>query len=289
MGSRRKDDVREAAPVLTADLFPELHTRLLELLRGLSDVEWQQPTVCDGWSVKDLAAHLLADELGNLSRRRDGFVDTSLLRAGEDLTRQEDLLRFINALNESWVAAARRLSPRILCELLEWSGAQFHAYVGSLDPFATGAPVSWAGPEPAPVWLDVAREYTERWHHQQQIREATRRPGLTERTLFAPVLDTFVWALPHTYRDVGAGEGTCVALTISGDAGGRWWLVRGAGRWRLAADGPSAADAAVTMDQDVAWRLFTKGMSPREALSRATLDGDRELALRALDTVSIIA
>jgi hypothetical protein len=92
--------------------------------------------------------------------------------------------------------------------------------------------VTWAGPEPAPVWLDVAREYTERWHHHQQIRDALGRPALTAPRLFAPVLDTLVRALPHTFRDVQAPDGTHVKLTITGDAGGVWSLVRDE-RWSL--------------------------------------------------------
>jgi hypothetical protein len=52
------------------------------------------------------------------------------------------------------------------------------AYFASLDLDSLGGPVSWAGPEAAPVWFGVAREYTERRHHQQQIRDATGRPPL---------------------------------------------------------------------------------------------------------------
>ena len=48
--------------------------------------------------------------------------------------------------------------------------------------------MDWAtGRDPAPVWLDVAREYRERFVHQQQIREATGRPRLSPE-LTAPVL-----------------------------------------------------------------------------------------------------
>ena len=31
------------------------------------------PTPCPGWSVHDLAAHILGDEVGQLSMGRDGF------------------------------------------------------------------------------------------------------------------------------------------------------------------------------------------------------------------------
>src|SRR5688572_32295034 len=44
--------------------------------------------------------------------------------------------------------------------------------------------------------FDTAREFTERWHHQQQIRLATNRPGIMTRELYYPVLDCFMRALP---------------------------------------------------------------------------------------------
>ena len=45
----------------------------------------------------------------------------------------------------------------------------------------------------------------------------------------------------------------------------------------------------MTIDQDAAWRLMTKGMDPAEALQDATLTGEPALARRLLDVVSIIA
>ena len=133
-------------------------------------------------------------------------------------------MAFIDGLNRVWVEATRRMSTRVLCDLLGFTGPQAEAYFRSLDPFAIGDPVEWAGPEPQPQWLDIAREYTERWHHQQQIRDATDRPGLYEPRMFAPVLDTFVRAIPHTFRNVDEPEGTLVQLDVTGDGGGEWVL-----------------------------------------------------------------
>jgi hypothetical protein len=45
---------------------------LLDLVVGLSDDEWFAPTRIPGWSVKDLALHILDDDLGWLSRGRAG-------------------------------------------------------------------------------------------------------------------------------------------------------------------------------------------------------------------------
>src|SRR5215472_9118862 len=174
-------------PVLVAELFPELRRHLLELLHGLQPGEWELPTAARRWNVKDVALHLLGGDVGILSRKRDGFTPSDI-----SIRTWDDLVAFINQLNQTWLEATRRLSPRVVCDLLALTGPQVEAYFSSLDPLATGDEVSWVGPERAAVWLDLAREYTERWHHQQQVRDATGRPGVYERRLFAPVLEAFV-------------------------------------------------------------------------------------------------
>jgi uncharacterized protein (TIGR03083 family) len=275
--------MKPPAPVMVLELFPEVRAELLALLCGLTAEEWARPTVCAGWSVKDIALHLLSGDIGVLSRRRDAFAPP-----GKPIESWNDLVAFINHLNETWTAAARRLSPRVLCDLLAWTGPQLEEYFASLDPHAIGAPVNWAGAEPAPNWLDLAREYTERWHHQQQIRDAVGRPGLKQRRFFAPVLEAFVRALPRTYRDVPAADDTTVQLTITGEAGGEWFLVREGLAWNLCIEGAPPPAARVTLDAEDAWRLFTKGQRPEEVRVRAALAGEQRLAGKMLETIAVL-
>ena len=276
--------MRPTEPIIVTPLFPEVLDSLLDLLSHLSPEDWDRSTVCPRWSVKDIATHLLGGKLGILSRKRDGYA-----YSGSPIKQWDELVTLVNNLNDIWVKAASRLSPRMLCDLLKLAGEQVCDYYNSLDPYAIGGPVDWAGPERAPVWLDLAREYTEWWHHQQQIRDAVGKPGLKEPRFFAPVADAFLRALPHTYRSVEARDGTLVAVTISGDSGGRWLLRREQGAWQLYVDGSQAADAETTIDQETAWRLFTKGISRDEALGAATIAGDRVLASKTLEMVSVIA
>jgi hypothetical protein len=187
------------------------------------------------------------------------------------------------------VTGTRRISPRLLIELLAMTGELTEIYFSSLDMTALGMPVDWAGPEPAPVWLDVAREYTERWVHQQHIRDAVGEPGLKERRWFAPVLDAFVRGMPRVLREAPVTDGTTLRLVISGDAGGEWVALRQNGDWILGTAPGMETDATVELDEDVAWRLFTKGISKEEAHRVARIEGDEALAARALDTVSILA
>lgn len=276
--------MRQPKPVLTAHLLPGLLDNLIDVLASLAPEEWELPTPCPGWSVHDLASHLLAGDVGQLSMGRDGF-EAGMVDAGE----WPDVVAAINSLNERWVEAMRRVSPQLLIDLLRSTGEQANHYLQSLDPYAVGPVVSWAGPEPSPMWLHIAREYTERWHHQQQLREAAAKPLLLEPEWFAPVLATFVHGLPRSFSMVDAPPGMSVRVAISGPSGGVWLVTCTDAAWVLCKDEPVTADAHVTIDEIDAWKMFTKGIDGDSLASRVLIEGDQALASPVLATVSIIA
>ena len=274
--------------ILVADRFPALRRELLGLLEGLSEADWERPTAAPLWSVRDIAAHLLGGDVWMLASKRDRFHPP-------DSEKQEyrQLVDLVNRLNAEWVLAARRMSPRLLIEFLAFTGPEVDACFAALDPMAMGGPVSWAGPQPVPQWFDIAREFTERWHHQQQIRDATGRPPLYDPYFLAPVLEAFVRALPHNYRDTTAPPGTVVRFQISGDAGGVWFLNRQEQSnleqgWTFVLESSTQPAAEVVLSQDIAWRVFTKGMDREKALAQAVIRGDAALASPIFRTTSII-
>lgn len=275
-------------PVFVVDLFSLERHAFLHLLAQLSEEEWQRPTICAGWTVKDLVLHVLGDDIGLLSRKRDAASFTGV-QSPPQFSSWDGLVAFINESNALWVQATRRMSHQLACTFLALTGEELFQYMRALDPFALGDPVSWAGPDPAPVWLDIAREYTERWVHQQHIRDAVDRPGFKDRRFFAPVLETLVWALPHTFRQIPASEGTCIHFLVTGEAGGKWSLRRAHEAWVLGKPVSEPADASVVLDQESAWRLFTKGISKDEAFQKGTFQGNMQLARKVLDTIAIIA
>ncbi len=275
----------DLSPILTAHLFPRIEGRLIELLRSLRAEEWQAQTVSPRWKVKDVAAHLLDTQLRKLSLVRDGCVP-ELPAVGSPF----DLAALINRLNWEGVTMYGRLSPPILIELMELVSRQSAEFHQSLDPFAEAAfAVSWAGEEASRNWFDTAREFTERWHHQQQIRLATGRPGIMTPELYHPVLDCFLRALPHTYRSVPAENGTLLRVDIVGDCGGTWRLLREPDCWRLVAATPIAPACRVSIPQEIAWRTFTKGIDRAAAAVQARVEGDRRLAEPVLSMVAIVA
>jgi uncharacterized protein (TIGR03083 family) len=272
-------------PIETIELFLPLSTELLSVLRTLAPEDWVAPTVCGPWSVKDVAAHLLGGNLGRLWHHRDTPDQPQGARPTYDR-----LLAMINQSNNEWVHAARRIGPEILIEFLELTDQRLYEHFKRLTPdMPARAAVAWAGNEQSPNWFDIAREYTEKWLHQQHIREAVGRPTLTARRWLHPVLDTFLRGLPHAYRHVDAEDGVVVTIEVAGEAGGEWSLLRRGEGWQLFTGGDPAASARVQIDQDLAWRLFTKGVARELPAPRIRITGDRTLGAAVLELVSIMA
>lgn len=274
-------------PIETLPLFAELDSLLLELLRSLTPADWQRPTLAREWTVHDVAAHLLDGNLRTLSMLRDGHFG----EAPEEFS-YAGIVAYLNRLNADWVRVARRLSPTVLIELLTQSGAEYTAYLHTLDPWAPAAfSVAWAGESESLNWFHIARDYTEKWHHQQQIRAAVGQPApLMEPRFFQPFIETMLRGLPHAYRAVVAPVGTVVQVRIETASGGVWQLVKAAGAWQLRPTVPEAAPAAeIALSPAVAWQLFTKGMTPAEARPLAHVSGDATLAEAVLQLVAVMA
>lgn len=258
------------------DLMDEERADLLDLIDDLADDDWLAPTEAGHWRVKDVALHLLDDDLGWLSRDRDG--DRSGL-----LPVEGDYRAFVASLdgkNERWVAGAAGLSRQVVLDLLRWSGEEVRRHHAGID-LSGPSSVIWAGREAVPRWFDLARDLTERWVHQQHIRDAVGRPGDHAR-LRPQVLRTFVWAFPPQY-DARTRAGTVVQLDL-GD-GGPWTLTAADDSWVLDPGRAGSPAARLGMNGAVAWRQLT-GLPV--APSDLHVEGDRALVEPLLDVRGII-
>jgi uncharacterized protein (TIGR03083 family) len=261
-------------------LFEQDRAMLLRLVRGLAADEWERPTAAAPWLVRDVVAHLLGDDLSRLARTRDGH---SPVGPQPD----EPLAACIHRFNDEWVRAARRVSPRLLLDLLDLTSPQVLALWRAIDLDTMTDPVTWAGPGPAPGWLDCARDFTKYWIHQQQIRDATGRTDDGDPAVVHLVLDTFLRAMPQTLAGQDRPEGTTLVVAVTGAGGGRWSWQRQGGGWLPVED----ADGSTRMtfrDAEALWRLCTRLIEPDEARRHVTVVGDQALADAALRIVSII-
>jgi uncharacterized protein (TIGR03083 family) len=266
-----------------APLFELERARLLELLATLDTDDWARPTPCPGWSVLGLAAHLLGGDLGLLAGQRDQHVGTPV---PPGLT-EHGFIAWIDELMDEWVHAARRLSPRLVVDLLAWTGPQVAELIEADDPAAWTAHVSWASRDPVPVWLDHARELSERWIHRQQLLEALGRPSDLRTDLGGPVLDGLRWAYPFRLEACPRAPGSAVTIEVAGPAVTvHWLLVSDSESWSFdpSPDGPTVAGLRATDEQ--AWRLLTNNHRP-EQHGPVAFFGDPEI-IRVLERTRAI-
>jgi uncharacterized protein (TIGR03083 family) len=276
--------VSGTGPILCASLLRRVDAKLVELLRDLRAEDWDQQILAPAWKVRDVAAHLLDTALRKLSMVRDRCFVEQL-----NIQTPQDVVDLVNRLNREGVTVYRRLGPQVLTGMMESACRQSADFHESLDPFAPATfNVSWAGESTSLNWFDTARELTERWHHQQQIRLATNRPGIMTPELYHPVLDCFTRGLPYAYRDVDSPRGTIVRLEIAGECGGAWLLNKHDSGWRFAAFSEITPAARVVIPQELAWRVFTKGIDRTEALAQSSLEGDRTLGERVFHLTAIV-
>ena len=271
-------------PILCAHLLRRVDEKLIDLLRSLEPGEWDLQTIAPLWKVRDVAAHMLDTVVRKLSIVRDScHVEAVTIRS------PQELIALVNRLNAEGVTVYRRLSPPVLIDMMKLACEQSARFHETLDPFAPAAfNVSWAGEETSLNWFDTARELTERWHHQQQIRLVTNRTGIMTPDLYHPVLDCFVRGLPYVYRDVDAPAGTVVLLEISGECGGQWLLSRRSTGWSFVRQPGGALVCRVKIPQEVAWRVFTKGIDRDSARAQMEIEGDRDLGEKVLDLTAIV-
>lgn len=269
-----------------SNLFKPLDDELISLLEKLDEADWISPTIAGKWCVKDVVAHLLDGNIRALSMQRDQYFGEST----PTLNEYQDLVQWLNKLNGDWVNAMKRVSPEVLILLHKATGTLTSAYFSSLSPFEEAIfAVEWAGESKSYNWMHQAREYTEKWHHQQQIRDAVGIEGIMTSQFYPPFIQTYMRGLPNAFKGIKASIGTTIKVTVSSTLGGDWFLIRVTDGWSLAEASTSTPAAEVVITPQVAWKLFSKNVRPKDVREQVELSGDLKLAAQVLEMVSVIA
>ncbi len=272
------------SPILIADLIPALDQKLVELLETLSPADWKKQTIAPEWKVEDVILHLLDGNIRILSIQRDQYFGV----APGEIKGYNDLLNYLNTLNADWIKAAKRMSPKLVIELLKQTNKEIAAYLPTIDPYSTAMfSVAWAGEEQSANWFHWAREYTEKWHHQQQIRLAVgREKELYKSEWYHPHLETSMRALPHHYRNFPGNKEEVLSFEITGEAGGIWHLYHDGNKW-IQVENLIVTENLITIEGEIAWRLFTKGIRKEETSIK--IQGNKQAGEHLLSMLAVMA
>jgi hypothetical protein len=229
--------------------------------------------------VKGIALHLLADDLSILSRQRDAEPPGVSIEPGASF---DELFVALDRFNEQWVSAASFLSPLVVTELLRLSGEWTELFYGTVDGDRAGEVVAWIGPDPQPYWMLAAREYWERWIHQQQIRRAVDRPGLHDAGFVLPAVAVAMRGFPQGLAAFPAPAGTTVTLALTdadvdADADAAWTVGCDGERWTLYDGTPDAPTVTLPVDLETAAAVFSRALSNAELTNGLQPEGDPDL------------
>ncbi len=271
-------------PILIADRIPALDQKLVELLENLSPEDWKKQTIVPKWKLEDVVLHLLDGNIRILSIQRDGYFGDP----PGSINSYDDLLAYLNQLNADWIRAAKRMSPKLVIELLKQTNKEITDYLTTIDLFAPALfSVAWAGEETSANWFHWAREYTEKWHHQQQIRLALgKEKELYKREWYHPHLETSMRALPHHYRNFPGKKDEVLSFEITGEAGGIWHLYHDGNKW-IQVENIKVTENLITIEGEIAWRLFTKGIKKEETIIK--IQGNKLAGEYLLSMLAVMA
>lgn len=273
----------------TLHLFPKLTEEFLKLLREIEPSDWLKPSPIKGRTVKDLVSHVIDGSLRNISMQRDNFMDNSNI---PNINSYDDLINHIQKLNTDWMNVSKRLSPEILIDFLEYSDKEFYEFIKSKNPKGKAIfSVAWAGESESENWFDTAREYTEKWHHQMQIRLALDKQILLDTEYSEPLYDTFMIALPHLYREFSNFEnGTKIKISLTGKLNKSWIIEWQTDKWIFTDSLKPDIYTSVEIPDDIAWLIFTNTDRDKEKYkTRIKINGDKSIGLKLLDLVTVMS
>lgn len=252
--------------------FEQTVRSTLALAGTLTEADWERPTECPGWTVKDQFAHLAGVE-------RDLLGDPG---PDVELPEFEHVRNDFGRYLEIAVHARRSVpGPDVAAELAEVLERRLVQLPG-LDPDKT---VMCPDGKEGPYSRLMKFRAMDCWTHEQDVRRAVGRPG----NLDAPAAHCFWELMSHglpfiVARSAKAAPGLSVRFTISGPPGFRAAVtVDENGRGHRS--DPETPTAELAMDWETYVRL-TAGRCTPAAVSVQT-KGDGDLAARVLAAMAI--
>lgn len=192
----------------SADAYTTVMTALADTFEALSPEQWQLPTECTGWTVRDMAGHLLGAQEDLLRIR-------TVLRRRARGRRRHPHLSLLDAANQVQVQDHAALGTTELCRQYRANIPAVSRRVRSFPALLAGVPVQ-KGMAPANSALRLGYLFNviylrDAWMHGADLARAT----VSMRA--ATAADGLL--LAHVLRDLATewGGGDAVELVLPGE------------------------------------------------------------------------
>jgi len=249
----------------------------------LSDQEWDMPSECPGWSVKDVVSHMVGTESSLLGEPSPAPVDPVPSHVHNSM----------GASNEAWVQMFRSNSgPEVLALFVEVTRRRLSELRASpVSRFEQLGP-SPVGEAPYREFLQV--RVMDCWVHEQDMRVATGRPGHRSGPAAELSVDRLASAMGFVVgKKARAPEAASVRFDVAGvtDEQPRRLDIEVRDGRAVAVDHLAGEPTAVVkLDLEAFWRLACGRVQGEAALSAGLVEltGDEDLAHRVVDNMGFM-
>jgi uncharacterized protein (TIGR03083 family) len=247
-----------------------------ELCSSLTGEEWDLPTDCPGWSVKDNLSHIIGTESMILGREAPSH----------DPGTKPWIRNPIGASNEIQVDYRRPRPPdEVLAEFREVVTERMKSLRASSDEDLAGE--SWTPIGPGTVRDLVAIRVMDCWVHEQDMRRAVGKPGDLDGPVAAHAFSRHRGAIPFVVgKKVGAPDGTTVVIDVDGMPSVAVG-VEGK-RANLLDTTPRDPGVTLSMDLETFNRLCCGRGDVAELAQGVKIEGDEELGHRIVDQANFM-
>ena len=263
-----------------ADAWTQSIEAVSELVAPLTEGEWNRPTECPGWSVRDVVSHLIAMETELLGDPRPiHTLPTDLRHVVDEFTRYCEV-----PVDKRRCHTGPEMTSELEYTVIRRSRALRDTRYQPLDE------VRWPmGPyaRDIPYHQLLRARVFDVWTHEQDLRRALRAPGDQDSAAAVITRDYLIEMLPKAVAKLaGAPAGTTVVFDVSGAQE----FMRTV---RVDEHGRGSVDALVSLAPSVSlsldWEPFSRLTCGRIPAAGADVkvEGDEELAGRILDNLAV--
>lgn len=262
------------------DRLDVLFASVGDLCAELSAGEWEAPTECPGWSVKDNLSHIVGMESRLLGRPAPDHKPAEAAHVRNPIGES-------NEVDVDWRRS--RSAAEVVAEFQEVAAER----LATLRNFEEKdfAAESWTPTGPGTVADFLAIRLLDIWVHEQDMRRAVGRPGHREGPVAEHALDRLASGLPFVVgKKAAAPDGTTVVFEVLGPSARKVAVAVEGGRARPVEPVPELPTAILTLDQDVFTRLTCGRADPAAVLAagEVTLSGDTDLARRVVEAMNFM-
>jgi len=264
---------------IPSDLIARMHdafTGLVDFCADLTESEWKSATQLPGWSVQDNLSHLIAFE-----RRLEGVPEGGHQAPAVDYVKNP-----IGEMNENDVDSRRALSGvEVYAQWLDVV-ARRRATLDSADESYFEAPAQTpAGPGTMTDFLRL--RVMDCWTHEQDMRRALNKPGHRSGPAAEHTIDHITRSIGVVVgKRAGTPEGGAMVFVLTGTMQRNINVVVVDGKAKVQTTAPANVLATITMDSDDFVQLAMGRCNHAAIADRVQVNGDNELALRALSNFS---